>query len=50
MNLKMSITSKIFGKLCLKFIIDTFFQYVVCNQGRDWMKHEEKREDSGSSF
>ena len=36
----------IFGKICLKVLRDTFLQYVICNQGRDGVRHEEKREDS----
>ena len=46
MKLKMCPTDKIFGKICLKPIRDTFLQYVVCNQVRDGMNHEGKGEDS----
>ena len=46
MKLKMCTIGKIFGKIYLKAIRDTFFQYVVCNQGRDGVKHEGKWEDS----
>ena len=46
MKLKMCNTGKIFGKIYLKAIRDTFFQYVVCNQGRDGLRHEGKWEDS----
>ena len=35
MKMKMCTIGKIFGKICLKAIGDTSFQYVVCNQGRD---------------
>ena len=42
----MCTTSKIFCKICLKAIRDTFFQYVVCNQRRDGVRHKEKGEDS----
>ena len=45
MKLKMSTTDKIFGKIYLKAITDTFFQYVVCNQGRDGERHEGKEKD-----
>ena len=36
-SLKIYATNKIFGKIYLKAIRDTFFffQYVVCNQGRE---------------
>ena len=30
--------------MCLKAIRDTFFQYVVCNQGKNGIKHEGKGE------
>ena len=33
---KMHVAGKNFGKICLKAITDTFFQYVVFDQGRDW--------------
>ena len=33
--LKIYTTSKIFGKIFLKAVGDTFFQYVVCDQGRE---------------
>ena len=45
MKLKMCSTGKVFGKICLKTVRDTLFQYVVCNQGRDGMRHERKGED-----
>ena len=45
MKLKMCTTRKTFGKICLKTIRDTFFQYMVCNQQRDAVKHEGKWED-----
>ena len=45
MKLKMCTTGIIFGKICLKAIRDTFFQYLVCNQGRDRVRHEGKGED-----
>ena len=35
----MCTTSKIFGEMCLK-ARDTFFQYVIWNQGRDGVRHE----------
>ena len=41
MKLKICTTGNIFGKICLKAIRDTFFQYVICNQGSDGVKHEE---------
>ena len=44
MKLKMCIKGKIFNKMCLKAIRNTFFQYVVCNQGKNGMKHEGKGE------
>ena len=31
--LKMHASGEIFDKICLKAIRDTFFQYVVCDQG-----------------
>ena len=46
MKLKMCTIGKIFGKIYLKAIRDTFFQYVVCNQGRDGVRHERKGENS----
>ena len=46
MKLKMCTTDKLFGKICLKVIRDTFFQNVICNQGRDEVRHEGKGEDS----
>ena len=33
MLLKMHASGKIFGKICLKAIRDTFSQYVICDQG-----------------
>ena len=45
MKLKMCTTRKTFGKICLKTIRDTFFQYMVCNQQRDAVRHEGKWED-----
>ena len=45
MKLKMCPTDKIFGKIYLKPIRDTFLQYVVCNQVRDGVNHEGKGED-----
>ena len=44
MKLKLYTTSKISGKICLKAIRDTFFQYVVCNQEREKVGHEGKAE------
>ena len=44
----MCATRKIFGKIYLKAIRDTFFKYVVCNQGRDRVRHE--GEGEGLSF
>ena len=46
MKLKICTTGKTFGKIWLKTIRDTFFQHVVCNQRRDGVRHERKREDS----
>ena len=40
MKLKMCITGKTFGKICLKTIRDIFFQHLVSNQRRDRVKHE----------
>ena len=45
MILKTCTKEKFFGKIYLKAIRDTFFQYVVCNQGRDGVRHERKGED-----
>ena len=45
MKLKMCATDKIFHKICVKPIRDAFFQYVVCNQGREGVRHEGKGED-----
>ena len=45
MKLKMCSTGKIFDKICLKAIRDTFFQYVVCNQRKVGVRHEEKGGD-----
>ena len=33
--LKIYAAGKFFGKICLKAIRDTFFQYVVCDQERE---------------
>ena len=41
-KLKMCTTGKIFGYISLKVITDTFFQYLVCNQGRVGVRHEGK--------
>ena len=46
MKLKVCSTDKIFGKICLKAVRDTFFQYVVCNQERDGVRYKGKGEDS----
>ena len=46
MKVKMCTTGKICGKLCLKAIRHTFFQHLVCNQGRNGVRHEGKGEDS----
>ena len=46
MILKTCTKEKFFGKIHLKAIRDTFFQYVVCNQGRDGVRHERKGENS----
>ena len=40
MKLKMCTAVKVFGKICLKAVTDTCFQHVVCNQVRDWVRHE----------
>ena len=45
MILKTCTKEKFFGKIHLKAIRDIFFQYVVCNQGRDGVRHERKGED-----
>ena len=39
-------TGKIFGKIFVKAIRDTFLQYVVCNQRKNGVEPEEKGEDS----
>ena len=46
MQLKMCTTGKHSGKICLKAVRDFLCQYVVCNQGRDGVKHEGKGENS----
>ena len=46
MKLKMHTASKVFGKIYLKVIRDTFFQHVVWTQERDRVRHEDKWEDS----
>ena len=46
MIMKMCTTGKIFGKIYLKAVRDTSFQYVVCNQEKDGVRHEGKGEDS----
>ena len=46
MKLKIFTTDKIFGKICLKAVRDTFFRYVVCSQERDGVRYEGKGEDS----
>ena len=46
MKLKTCTTGKIFGKIYLKPIRDAFFQYLVCNQGRDGMRYGRTRENS----
>ena len=46
MKLKMCTTGKLSGKICLKAVRDFLHQYVVCNQGRDGVKHEGKGENS----
>ena len=43
MKLKMY---EIFGKIYLKVIRRMFSQYVLCNQGRDGVCHEEKEKNS----
>ena len=45
MKLIMCTTGKIFGRIYLKAIRYTFFQYVVCNQERDGVRDEGKGED-----
>ena len=37
-KLKMCTTGKIFAKVCLKTIRDTFIQYVTCDQTRNRVK------------
>ena len=46
MKLKISTTSKVFDKICLKSIRNTFFQHAVCNQGGDGVRHEGEGKDS----
>ena len=42
-KLKICVAGKIFGKLGLKTIRDTFFsKYVVCDQERNGVRHEGK--------
>ena len=45
MKLKMYTTENFFDKICVKAIRDAFFQYGVCNQGREGVRHEGKGED-----
>ena len=40
MKPKMCTTGKIFGKICLKAVRDTFFQYVIWNQERDEVRYK----------
>ena len=42
MKLKMCTIGKIFGKICLKAIRDTFFQYLVSYQKRNEVRYEGK--------
>ena len=42
MKLKTCTIGKIFSKICLKAIRDTFFQYLVSNQRTDEVRHEGK--------
>ena len=42
MKVKMCTIGKIFGKICLNAIGDTFLQYVVCKRGRDGVRHKGK--------
>ena len=42
MKLKIFTISISFGKICLRAIGDTFFQYVVCDEGRDGLRQEGK--------
>ena len=46
MKLKMCTADKIFDKICLKAIRNISLQFVICNQGRDEVRHEGKRERS----
>ena len=46
MKLKRCTTCKICGSNCLKVIGDFFYQYLVCDQERDGLRHEGKEEDS----
>ena len=45
-EIKMSNIGKSLGKICLKAITDTFFQYGVWDQAVDRVEHEGKRQDS----
>ena len=45
MKLKMCTTGKIFGKICLKAVRDSFFQYVIWNQERDGARHKKYTEE-----
>ena len=46
MKVKMCTIGKIFGKICLNAIGDTFLQYVVCKRGRDGVRHKGKGQHS----
>ena len=46
MKLKMCTTGEKFVSVYLKAIRDISFQYVVCHQRQDGLRHEGKREDS----
>lgn len=44
MKLKICTSGKSVGKICLKAIRDTFFQYMVCSQRMNAVRHEGKEE------
>ena len=45
MKMKICTTGKIFGKICLKAVRDTFLQYVICNQEWDRVRQKKHSEE-----
>ena len=39
MRLQICTTSTIFVKICLEAVRDTFFQYLICDQGKKGVKY-----------